>query len=186
VTIVFPRIPAPEENFNWKLVRDNEAQFRQIVERVLRQLSSLATSEDVAAAIGAIPTKEPARATTILTTASLAAGVEGTGTIDFDNTSTALLKIAADRACRVRLYATAAARTADSARATTVDPLAGIGVLGEFVFGSATTIPVSPMVWLYNGDAPAVELIYYAVVNKTAGTSTVQVTFTHVKQEELP
>lgn len=74
----------------------------------------------------------PARATATYTTASLAASAQETGNIQL-GAGYRLLKITTSRPARVRLYATAAQRTADASRAVGTAPTGDHGLMFEFV-----------------------------------------------------
>jgi hypothetical protein len=122
------------------------------------------------------------RATATITTASLANLDTENGSINVGASMVSLLRILADRACWVRLYTTAAARTSDAARARTVDAEAGVGLLAEFILDGTNPIPVSPVALLANGDDPEDNLIYYAITNDgTVGT--ISVDLIHVDLE---
>lgn len=94
-----------------------------------------------------------------------------------------LFTITADRACRVRLYATAAARTADASRPLGTPATPGLGVLCEFAFTGAGTIYAGPELGYYNGDGSPTTDIYYAITNMSGGTATVQIDFIHLPLE---
>lgn len=125
----------------------------------------------------------PARANVVVTTASLANLAEETGTVALGK-SFLLLKVAADVECRIRLYKTSAERTADSARAIGVDPTAGLGIICDLVPVAGTlTLDLAPLIHGNNGDVTPITSIYYAIQNRSGGTSTVQVTFTNMVME---
>ncbi|MGH7619853.1 MAG: hypothetical protein ACREPM_21790, partial [Gemmatimonadaceae bacterium] len=126
-----------------------------------------------------------ARTNVVLTTASLANLAAESGSKNIGTKAGSLLVIAADRACRVRLYGTSADRVADDSRTATTKPTAGLGLLAEFVFAAAGTIHVSPIATIANDDGPTADVIWYAVQNLSGGTSTVQITLT-VLPLELP
>ena len=122
------------------------------------------------------------RATVTQTTASLANTAVENSTVTLAKTGH-LLYLIADRACRVVLYATAAARTADAGRGIGTPPTPGTGVLCEFVFPSAETIYTGQMIDYYNGDGSPSSSIYYAITNLSGATHTVQVQFVHLGLE---
>ena len=88
----------------------------------------------------------------------------------------ALLFITTDRAARVRLYVTAATRTADAARAEGVDPAADAGVIAEVITTGAETVIISPGAFGFNLESSITTNIPCRVTNKSGSTSTVQVT----------
>jgi len=125
----------------------------------------------------------PARAPFTVTTASLAAGATANGTATLPKTSALVGHLAADRACWVRLYATAAARTADAARLTTDVIPPGAGILADFRFSGAVSIGIGPILLLANDDGTVAATIYYAITNESGATSTVTVTGAMVAME---
>lgn len=123
-----------------------------------------------------------ARNTVQIVTASLAAGGIENGTVSPGSRTALLLKITADKPCRVVFYSTAAARTADATRPRSSDPPPGQGILGEFIFSVASTIDVAPSVFLYNGDASA-NTVYYKVENDGASAQVITLDLLHLDME---
>ena len=122
------------------------------------------------------------RATKSGTTASLANAAEG----DLDITgfkAYALLTITTDRAARVRLYVTAATRTADASRAEGVDPTSDAGVIAEVITTGAETVIISPGAYGFNLESSPTTTIPCRVTNKSGGTATVQVTLNVLQLE---
>jgi hypothetical protein len=108
------------------------------------------------------------------TTGSLADAAEA----DLDITgfkSYALLTITTDRAARVRLYVSAATRTADASRAECVDPTSDAGLIAEVITTGADTVIISPGAYGFNLESSPTTTIPCRVTNKSGGTSTVQV-----------
>ena len=113
------------------------------------------------------------RATSTVTTPSIANTAVSAGSIALA-AGYALYKIQVDRACRVRLYATTAARDAD---------VAGTGAAGrvlDLVATAAGTILVTPSVvgWVDTGVA-----IPFAITNTSGATATVTLTATYQRVE---
>ena len=122
------------------------------------------------------------RSTATGTTGSLADAAE----TDLDITgfkSYMLATITTNRAARVRLYTTAAARTADASRAEGTDPTSDAGVIAEVITTGAETVTISPGALGFNLESPPTTTIPCRVTNKSGGTSTVQVNL-HVLQLE--
>ena len=116
------------------------------------------------------------------TTGSLADAAEA----DLDITgfkSYALLTITTDRAARVRLYVTAATRTADASRAEGVDPTSDAGLIAEVITTGAETVIISPGAYGFNLESSPTTTIPCRVTNKSGGTSTVQVDLNLVQLE---
>ena len=114
------------------------------------------------------------RSTATGTTGSLADTAEA----DLDITgfkSYMLLTITTDRAARVRLYTTGAARTADASRAEGVDPTSDAGVIAEVITTGAQTVTISPGALGFNLEGTPTTNIPTRVTNKSGGTSTVQI-----------
>jgi hypothetical protein len=120
------------------------------------------------------------RTSTTITTASLAVNATENSTKAF-SAAYRLLNITTDRACRVRLYTTSAKRTADASRAIGADPTGDHGLVFEFVATAAVTdYDLTPLV---DGYCPTGTDVYYAIENRSSGTSTVVVTFDWIRTE---
>ena len=87
----------------------------------------------------------------------------------------ALLFITTDRAARVRLYVTAATRTADASRAEGVDSTSDAGLIAEVITTGAETVIISPGAFGFNLESSTTTNIPCRVTNKSGSTSTVQV-----------
>ena len=114
------------------------------------------------------------RSTATGTTGSLADAAEA----DLDITgfkSYMLLTITTDRAARVRLYVSAATRTADASRAEGVDPTSDAGLIAEVITTGAETVIISPGAYGFNLEGTPTTTIPCRVTNKSGITSTVQV-----------
>lgn len=127
------------------------------------------------------------RDTVVLTTASLAINAEEVGTVALGK-SFAIIKLVANDDCRIRLYSTAAQRTADAARPIGIAPAPSTphGLICEFVLvasGIGLSFICSPEVYGANVDGPAVSNVYYAVQNRSASTQPISVTFTRKVEE---
>jgi hypothetical protein len=123
------------------------------------------------------------RTTASATTGALA--IDATGNISITGFKTyALLGMTVEIPAWVRLYTTAAARTADASRLETTDPLPGTGVIAEVITTSLNqTVSFTPATLGFNGDTPAATTIYASVKNKGSGVATIQVTLTLVQLE---
>jgi|GEM_PF-6281475 len=119
-----------------------------------------------------------AETTSTVTTLSLTNNQEETGTVPLGRTST-LSRMAADRACRVRLYMTSATRTADASRPIGTDPTGG-GLICEVVFTTSETVLGRESAVASNGDPVRSNDIYYSIQNLSGSTSTVTVQIPHV------
>jgi len=124
----------------------------------------------------------PSRGTVTGTSASLANAA--TGNIDITGfKGYVLLKIQTDRAAWVRLYTSAAARTADASRTQGTDPGPNDGVIAEAVTTGAQTVVFSPATFGFNDEGTPTTNIPVAVTNNSGSTSTVQVTLTLIQME---
>ena len=122
------------------------------------------------------------RGTAVGTSASLANGASGN--IDITGfKGYVLLKIQTDRAAWVRLYTSAAARTADASRTQGTDPGPNDGVIAEAVTTGAQTVVFSPATFGFNDEGTPTTNIPVAVTNNSGSTSTVQVTLTLIQME---
>ncbi len=95
------------------------------------------------------------------------------------------LRIEVDRNCRVRFYQTAAARTADAARAPGTDPTGEHGVILDVRLNGTTGL-----IWDVTDpttgtcmEAAFDENIAYAITNESGSTSTVEVIVTRLLLE---
>lgn len=120
----------------------------------------------------------PAQSSITVTTTSIAdnATDDTTGAL---GKYSLLSRIVADRACRVRIYQTAAYQTADAARAIGVDPTGEHGVLLDAVIeASNLTLDLSPIAALCDGESPRTGDLNISITNMSGSTHTVAVTFT--------
>lgn len=139
-------------------------------------------SEAVASTVEAFGGVGASRLDVVLTTGSLADSAEATGTVALGKTFV-LLQVAADRACRVRLYETSAQRTADAARPAGQWPSGAHGVICDLVFTGAETLLLVPLALGCNLESVPSINIPYAARNLSGGTATVSVTFTVLRLE---
>jgi len=111
--------------------------------------------------------------------------VGGTGNISITGFKTyALLGMSVGIPAWVRLYISAAARTADASRLETEDPLPGSGIIAEVITTTNNQIVAfTPATIGFNGDNPAATTIYASVKNKGAGSATISVTLTLLQLE---
>jgi len=123
------------------------------------------------------------RTTASATTGALSVG--GTGNISITGFKTyALLGMSVGIPAWVRLYTSAAARTADAARLETEDPLPGSGIIAEVITTTNNQIVAfTPATIGFNGDNPAATTIYASVKNKGTGLATIQVTLSLLQLE---
>lgn len=89
-----------------------------------------------------------------------------------------LLTVTSNRACRVRLYSSSAARLADASRNSTTPVSADSGVIVDVELASDNlSLDLTPVVWGANLDAIISSTIYAAITNLSGATSTVAVSF---------
>lgn len=119
----------------------------------------------------------PRRDTAQIVTGALAPGAVATGAVALGRLCR-ILRVAADRACRVRLYGTAAQRDADAGRPLGVDPTGNHGLMMEVVLTAALlTLDLSPQAVIANMDAVTSGNVYYSIENDGAvGAVTVTLT----------
>lgn len=118
----------------------------------------------------------------VLVTASLADLANEAGTVAIAKVFN-LVKVQADRACRVRLYSTVAFAAADLARAIGTDPVGEHGCIAELVFTGAATLVMSPAALGANAEAVVSDAIAYNVQNRSGSASAVTVTLTYLPLE---
>ena len=124
-----------------------------------------------------------ARKTTAVTTSSIANAASDNITFAGIGKSYGLLKIQVDKAAWVVLYTSQAARTADSARLETTDPLPGSGVIAEIISTAGVVQGITPGTIGWNDEPTPTTDVYAKVVNKSGSTGTVAVTLTTVQLE---
>ncbi|MGI8542053.1 MAG: hypothetical protein ACR2MD_01070 [Aridibacter sp.] len=121
-----------------------------------------------------------------LTTSSIADSAETSGTIALGK-SFDLLRVAANKYCRITLYKTAAARSIDAARIFGSRTYIGTshGIILDLKLTAATGLSwlCSPDVNGSNGDIPAATNIYYRVQNLSGSASAVSIDFIRVENE---
>jgi hypothetical protein len=127
----------------------------------------------------------PGRQSLNFTTSSLAPlGSDTTKTMTAGNSS-ALLSVSASHPCCVRVYATAAAQTADSGRSQTTDPSSGVGVLFEAIFSTGgQVILVSPSAMLYSLESSPGTTVPVTVINNDNTTETITITYVILTLEQ--
>lgn len=150
----------------------NEAETRRLIELAFLRIAAVTGTGG-----GGTSTPAATRREVILTTGSVASGAEEQGTIDMGAKTQMLLLIESDRACRLRFYATSAARATDLSRGTDADPPAGRGVQGEFIWQTSHQKIVN-FVDLFNADDPVTNTIYYTYKNLSGSTGTATITMT--------
>ena len=122
------------------------------------------------------------RITAVNTTGSLATNAsENLTLVGFK--SYALLKILTNRAAWVRVYTSQAARSADTSRLITDDPLPGSGVIAEAITDGTNPVLISPSIVGFNDETIPTSDIYVRVTNTDAVTGTVTVTLSLIKLE---
>tara|TARA_B100001250_G_scaffold264225_1_gene227792 strand:- start:3057 stop:3779 length:723 start_codon:yes stop_codon:yes gene_type:complete len=124
-----------------------------------------------------------ARKTTAVTTSSIANAASDNITFAGVGKSYGLLKIQVDKGAWVVLYTSQAARTADSARLETTDPLPGSGVIAEILSTAGVVQGITPGTIGWNDEATPTTDVYAKVTNKSGSTGTVAVTLTTVQLE---
>lgn len=125
------------------------------------------------------------RATVQATTDSIAANAsDAAKTLAVGKGCTAI-KIATDYPAWVRIYASAADQTADSARMITVDPTAGTGVLLEALTaaGAGLGVDLAPAAMLYSLESSPGTTLLMTVMNKDSVSRAIQVTVTIIPLE---
>jgi hypothetical protein len=143
--------------------------------QVLTACTACATGLTWAAAVSPV-----ARATTSVTTASIANGASDNVSITIPATY-ALLKIQTSHAAWVTLYTDTASRTSDASRTENTDPLPGTGVIAEVITSGATTQLISPGTIGFSSDGAGTS--YARIKNKSGATAAITVTLTYVKLE---
>lgn len=120
-----------------------------------------------------------------VTTVSLAPNAtDSSKTIVCGNTSV-LLSISPSHPCCIRIYATAAAQSADAGRSQTSDPISGIGVLFECITTTGgQVILVSPSALLYSLESSPGTTIPITVINNDNVSETITITYVILTLEQ--
>jgi hypothetical protein len=119
------------------------------------------------------------------TTASIANLATATGTASVATTGILLgASTGTNGSCRVRLYSTAAARTADAARAVGTDPTPESGCLADLVLADANSHALTLLPFCFaNADGTPSSTLYYSVTSYQAVATTFAVTLTYLALE---
>lgn len=161
-TIAPVPIPPPSERYD----RQNEAAFRNAMERLLKKLLNIPSRTEATTIVNNTVTditivgQAVRRSTVTLTTPLMAPGSYEEGTLALGG-DTDLVKIVSDQAGWLRLYRTAADRTADAARAITDDPTTPVAA--EFIFTdpSYLDIDLAPVPHTVTAGATSDALVYW-------------------------
>ena len=96
-----------------------------------------------------------------------------------------LVSVTASVDCWIRIYSTAAARSADSARTLTMDPKPGTGIMGEvYPYGPENlSISWSPAPLFNNEDEVLGKTAYIAITRMAPGTGAIELDFEVLPQE---
>jgi hypothetical protein len=123
------------------------------------------------------------RTTKVATTGSIAdTAVGNVDVIGFK--SYALFTVVTSAACRVRIYTSIAARTADAGRAEGVLPTQDAGVIADVVATGAQSIVIAPGVFGFNAEPTgATTNIPFAITNKSGGTASIIATISLLQLE---
>lgn len=125
----------------------------------------------------------PSRTSVTYTTASLADLASETGVVTMAKGYN-LLRVVADKACRVEVYANAAYQTADGSRGIGVDPTLDHGVMLDLVMDAADLdYALSPTVDGNNLESSPDTNIPITITNRSGSTGAVAVTFHYIATE---
>ena len=115
-----------------------------------------------------------------LTTGNLADLAYEIGMISFGEAFT-LEQVVRDYNCRVQLYQTASARTADASRPIGTDPsnVGGNGIICDLNLESGEPLrwQMAPPSHGFNGDVPEQSVVYYRIQNRSGSTRAINLTF---------
>lgn len=132
---------------------------------------------------GGTPGSTPVRADFAGTAAALAANAEANLDIAIAKAWVAL-RVRTNRPARVRIYANAAARTADAARAVGVAPTGDHGLLLEYITTSGDLDwAVAPAIVGYNLESPITAIAAVRITNLDVAAGDTTVTITAIPQE---
>lgn len=129
---------------------------------------------------------QEARQTLMIDPGNIPAGASVNATL-LSGPSARLLRVAATAACRVRVYSTAAKRTADASRNIGVDPTGDHGLYLEAVFTAALLsldLSPQPIASAMDTGAPP-DRVWVAIDNTGAAAANPVVTFTLQSLESI-
>jgi hypothetical protein len=116
------------------------------------------------------------RYTITIQTGVLAPGAVASGFADFGASDVVILRISGACGTRVRIFQSAAVRTADASRQPGTDPADGLGTIGDWAFDEAFDWPCDPKVDLSNMESPPSSLFPYLVENYSGVAQAISVT----------
>jgi hypothetical protein len=94
-----------------------------------------------------------------------------------------LFKLQTSHASWVRLYTSAASRTADASRVQGIDPSPNAGLIAEMISTAAETVVFTPGAVGWNDDSTPSTNVYASVLNRSGSSAAVTVTMTYLKLE---
>ena len=123
--------------------------------------------------------------TTTVTSSSIADAATDSGVNITGFKSYALYSVTANKACWIRIYDSAASRTADIAanRTQGVDPAPNAGVIAEAVFTQSGTVKFTPGVFGFNDESTPTTNIPVAVTNNSGSTTTIDISLKIIQLE---
>lgn len=86
-----------------------------------------------------------------------------------------LMSVSTSHACWVRFYSDQASRIADQTREITADPVAGSGVVAEFITTGNQTQKVTPFIFGGNLETVPTDDLYMRVTNLSGGTTQINI-----------
>lgn len=95
-----------------------------------------------------------------------------------------LMKVTSDKACRIRLYATSADRSADASRLPGGVPAIDAGLLAEIILNSDLELRVSPLQIGYNLESTVTNNIAARITNNSASAN-LSLSFTYLPIETI-
>lgn len=117
------------------------------------------------------------RETVTFTTGSLANAATENASVPLGS-SGLIRKVTADRATRIRLYSSTAARTADAARPIGTDPEGEHGVqMDLYLTGANLVWEMAQAIPYFDGQSTPSGIVYAAIENKSGSTHTVAINF---------
>jgi hypothetical protein len=172
----------------WVRPGTSQGRFPSLPTKANPQLNAAARSvaKAVVAATTAAPVTLPGEATTSFTTISLVAGANATGVVSLSH-NFLLANIQVSSAARVRLYATAGARTADISRPPSVQITPGLAnqLISAHNLTGLTGVPLnfpcSPSIPGFTTDGN----VYWTITNTALTTQTITVTLTWLQLGSL-
>lgn len=94
-----------------------------------------------------------------------------------------LMQISTSHACWIRFYSDAASRISDQSREISIDPVAGSGIIAEFITNGNVTQKVTPLIFGSNLESTPTDMLYLRITNLSGTTTAINTNIVLAKLE---